>query len=70
MLSLTCYAQRTANNNPVELSENAIKNIQFAETSDLKILIHGITGSLVDKFNTMIRNGESKSDKVASSLLH
>ncbi|KAF0773993.1 pancreatic triacylglycerol lipase-like isoform X1 [Aphis craccivora] len=41
---------------PVELSQDSIKNIQFAMTFDLKILIHGVKGSRDDDFNTLLRN--------------
>lgn len=53
------YVQSENENNPVELTEDSIKNIEFVETDSLKVLIHGIKGSNVDDFNKVMREGES-----------
>ncbi|XP_060835446.1 pancreatic triacylglycerol lipase-like [Rhopalosiphum padi] len=54
-IKLYLYTNKTKDD-PVELSEDSIKNIQFAMTFDLKILIHGVKGSRDDDFNTLMRN--------------
>ncbi|XP_025205376.1 pancreatic triacylglycerol lipase-like isoform X2 [Melanaphis sacchari] len=41
---------------PVEISEDSIKTIQFEMASNLKILIHGVKGSRDDEFNKLLRN--------------
>ncbi|XP_015376767.1 PREDICTED: lipase member H-like isoform X2 [Diuraphis noxia] len=45
----------TNENNTIELTEDSIKNITFASTNVLKVLIHGVKGSKDDDFNAVIR---------------
>ncbi|XP_022178948.1 pancreatic triacylglycerol lipase-like [Myzus persicae] len=54
-IKLYLYTNKTKND-PVEITEDSIKNIEFATTFDLKILIHGIKGSKDDDFNTILRD--------------
>ncbi|NP_001155771.1 lipase-like [Acyrthosiphon pisum] len=54
-IKLYLYTNKTKDD-PVELTEDSIKDIEFAMTFDLKVLIHGIKGSRDDDFNTVIRD--------------
>lgn len=54
-IKLYLYTNKTKDD-PVELTVDSIKDIEFAMTLDLKVLIHGIKGSRDDDFNTVIRD--------------
>lgn len=63
------YVQSKTKDNPVELTEDSIKDIEFAMTMDLKVLIHGIKGSRDDDFNTVIRDGEFQATGQAHHII-